>query len=63
MPSGRRITTNPHSINKAKLVAFAVVVLGSVALIPVIEQDFFPHVNSGQMEFHVRPPVGTRIES
>jgi CzcA family heavy metal efflux pump len=45
------------------LTAFAVVVLGSMALIPVIGRDFFPYVDSGQMEFHVRPPVGTRIET
>ncbi|MCU1313226.1 MAG: acriflavin resistance protein, partial [Acidobacteriaceae bacterium] len=45
------------------LVVFALVVLGSLALIPVIGQDFFPYVDSGQMEFHVRPPVGTRIET
>jgi CzcA family heavy metal efflux pump len=43
--------------------AFAVVVLGSMALIPVIGRDFFPYVDSGQMEFHVRPPAGTRIET
>src|ERR1700761_3558146 len=45
------------------LVAFAVVVVGSMALIPAIGRDFFPYVDSGQMEFHVRPPVGTRIET
>ncbi|WP_263354253.1 efflux RND transporter permease subunit [Acidicapsa acidisoli] len=45
------------------LVAFAVVVLGSLALVPLIGQDFFPYVDSGQMEFHVRPPAGTRIET
>ncbi|HZD49907.1 MAG TPA: efflux RND transporter permease subunit [Silvibacterium sp.] len=45
------------------LVIFAVVALGSLALIPVIGQDFFPYVDSGQMEFHVRPPTGTRIET
>src|ERR1700756_5205706 len=45
------------------LAAFAVVALGSLALIPVIGRDFFPYVDSGQMEFHVRPPVGTRIET
>jgi multidrug efflux pump subunit AcrB len=45
------------------LVVFAVVALGSLALIPVVGQDFFPYVDSGQMEFHVRPPVGTRIET
>jgi multidrug efflux pump subunit AcrB len=45
------------------LVAFAVVALGSLALIPVVGRDFFPYVDSGQMEFHVRPPAGTRIET
>jgi multidrug efflux pump subunit AcrB len=45
------------------LVAFALISLGSLALIPVIGRDFFPYVDSGQMEFHIRPPVGTRIET
>ena len=48
---------------KLMLAAFAVAVLGSFALIPVIGQDFFPYVDSGQMEIHVRPPAGTRIET
>jgi CzcA family heavy metal efflux pump len=47
----------------ATLVVFAVVSLGSLALIPVLGRDFFPYVDSGQMEFHIRPPVGTRIET
>jgi multidrug efflux pump subunit AcrB len=45
------------------LLAFAVLCLGSLSLIPVIGRDFFPYVDSGQMEFHVRPPAGTRIET
>jgi len=45
------------------LVLFAMVSLGSLALIPSLGRDFFPYVDSGQMEFHVRPPVGTRIET
>jgi CzcA family heavy metal efflux pump len=45
------------------LVAFAAVALGSLLLIPVIGRDFFPYVDSGQMQFHVRPPAGTRIET
>ena len=47
----------------APLAEFAAVSLGSLALIPIIGRDFFPYVDSGQMEFHVRPPVGTRIET
>ena len=45
------------------LLAFAVMCVGSLSLIPVIGRDFFPYVDSGQMEFHVRPPAGTRIET
>ena len=45
------------------LAAFAAVSLGSLALVPVIGRDFFPYVDSGQMQFHVRPPAGTRIET
>jgi multidrug efflux pump subunit AcrB len=45
------------------LTVFAAACLGSLALVPVIGRDFFPYVDSGQMEFHVRPPAGTRIET
>jgi CzcA family heavy metal efflux pump len=45
------------------LATFAVVALGSLVLIPAVGRDFFPYVDSGQMQFHVRPPAGTRIET
>src|SRR6201998_4430416 len=45
------------------LAAFAVLAFGSLTLIPVIGRDFFPYVDSGQMQFSVRPPAGTRIET
>jgi len=44
------------------LVAFAIVSLGSLSLVFVIGENFFPYVDSGQLQFHVRPPSGTRIE-
>jgi multidrug efflux pump subunit AcrB len=34
----------------------------SFAVIPLVGQDFFPRVDSGEFKFHVRAPVGTRIE-
>ena len=46
----------------AVLVAFGVLSLASLTLVFFIGEDFFPYVDSGQMQFHVRPPVGTRIE-
>jgi multidrug efflux pump subunit AcrB len=36
--------------------------LGSLSLVFVIGENFFPYVDSGQIQFHVRPPTGTRIE-
>ena len=46
----------------AVLIAFGVLSLASLTLVLFIGEDFFPYVDSGQMQFHVRPPVGTRIE-
>jgi multidrug efflux pump subunit AcrB len=38
------------------------VAASSFLLIPLIGQDFFPKVDSGQITLHVRAPTGTRIE-
>ena len=47
-------------------VAFLVCFLGacvvSLALIPLLGQDFFPSVDSGEFKLHLRVPTGTRIE-
>ena len=43
--------------------AFLVVVVASFALMPFLGADFFPAVDTGQMEIHVRPRIGTRIEN
>ncbi|MBV9507326.1 MAG: efflux RND transporter permease subunit, partial [Acidobacteriia bacterium] len=41
---------------------FALFVAGSLLLGLVVGRDFFPYVDSGQIQMHVRTPVGTRIE-
>ncbi len=41
---------------------FAGVSLASCGLAFVLGENFFPYVDSGEMQFHVRPPPGTRIE-
>jgi multidrug efflux pump subunit AcrB len=41
---------------------FLLVVLVSFALVPMLGRDFFPAVDAGQINLHVRAPVGTRIE-
>ena len=45
------------------VVGFLAVVLASFGLAPFLGSNFFPSVDSGQITLHVRPPVGTRIET
>ncbi|RSV44375.1 AcrB/AcrD/AcrF family protein [Sphingomonas sp. ABOLE] len=47
---------------KAFVPGFLLVVLASFALIPMLGQTFFPSIDAGQINLHVRAPVGTRIE-
>jgi multidrug efflux pump subunit AcrB len=42
--------------------AFLAVVLISFVLIPMLGRNFFPSIDSGQINMHVRAPVGTRLE-
>jgi CzcA family heavy metal efflux pump len=37
-------------------------VLVSMLLVPAIGEDFFPQVDGGQFQLHVRAPAGTRLE-
>jgi multidrug efflux pump subunit AcrB len=48
-----------RAITSGAFLAFA---LGSLALVTVVGQNFFPYVDAGQMRLHVRTPTGTRIE-
>lgn len=42
--------------------AFAVFVVASLSLLPLVGRDFFPTVDAGLIKLHVRGPPGTRIE-
>jgi multidrug efflux pump subunit AcrB len=44
------------------VIGFMAFVLASFLLTPLLGENFFPSVDSGQMTLHVRAPVGTRIE-
>jgi multidrug efflux pump subunit AcrB len=44
-------------------IAFLAVVIASFGLAPFLGANFFPSVDSGNITLHVRPPVGTRIET
>ena len=41
---------------------FAAASFGSLALIPFLGRDFFPSIKSGEIDMHMRAPVGTRLE-
>ncbi|HEY6868125.1 MAG TPA: efflux RND transporter permease subunit [Novosphingobium sp.] len=41
---------------------FVGLMLVSLALIPLLGRNFFPTVDAGQVNLHVRVPVGTRLE-
>jgi len=44
------------------LVAVALLIVGTLPLLLVVGEDFFPTVDAGLMKLHVRAPTGTRIE-
>jgi multidrug efflux pump subunit AcrB len=46
----------------ATIGAFAILIVGSICLFPLLGRDFFPQVDAGQMRLHVRAPPGTRLE-
>ena len=49
--------------NRRGVVAgFSLFALGSLGLIPLVGQDFFPSVDAGLIKLHVRGVPGTRIE-
>ena len=42
--------------------AYGIIVLSAIFLVPFIGQNFFPEVDAGQIRLHVYAPHGTRIE-
>jgi multidrug efflux pump subunit AcrB len=41
---------------------FLALAVASLGLIPFLGRDFFPGVKSGEIEMHMRAPIGTRLE-
>ncbi|HXQ26373.1 MAG TPA: efflux RND transporter permease subunit [Candidatus Acidoferrales bacterium] len=44
------------------VICFLAACVLSFALLPLVGQDFFPSVDSGEFKLHLRAPTGTRIE-
>jgi CzcA family heavy metal efflux pump len=47
---------------KAFVIVFLLLCVLSFALVPIVGQDFFPAVDSGEFKLHMRASTGTRIE-
>jgi multidrug efflux pump subunit AcrB len=58
----RLLTSLLHRRLIVPVVAVLVLVLGS-AMLMLVGRDFFPTIDGGQIQLHVRAPPGTRIES
>ena len=44
------------------VIGFLIVVAVSFVLVPMLGRNFFPSIDAGQINLHVRAPVGTRLE-
>ncbi|AKR43982.1 efflux RND transporter permease subunit [Methylophilus sp. TWE2] len=60
--SYKNILTMAVNHSRLFMAGFMGVVLLSFLLVPLLGQNFFPSVDSGQILMHARVPVGTRIE-
>jgi len=60
--SYKNILTMAVNHSRLFMAGFMGVVLLSFLLVPLLGQNFFPAVESGQILMHARVPVGTRIE-
>src|SRR6478672_6061823 len=47
---------------RAVLIGGGAFVVLSMALVPAVGEDFFPQVDGGHFQLHVRAPAGTRLE-
>jgi multidrug efflux pump subunit AcrB len=48
--------------HRAVLTTAGVFVVATALMVPRLGQDFFPQVDAGSFELHVRAPTGTRVE-
>lgn len=44
------------------IIIFAMILVGTILILPFVGRDFFPDVDAGQFRLHVKGPTGTRIE-
>ncbi|MET0657284.1 MAG: efflux RND transporter permease subunit [Steroidobacteraceae bacterium] len=59
----RDFLTRTMSQRRAFVTGFFIFVLGSFLLVPLLGRNFFPSVDAGQINMHVRAQPGTRVEA
>jgi multidrug efflux pump subunit AcrB len=47
---------------KRFIIGFVVFALASMGLLAFLGRDFFPSIKSGELDLHMRAPIGTRLE-
>ncbi|MBB2928033.1 efflux RND transporter permease subunit [Paraburkholderia silvatlantica] len=58
----RSVLTLALTHRRPFIVGFLTIVMLSFALVPFLGRNFFPNIDSGEIEIHVRAPIGTRVE-
>jgi multidrug efflux pump subunit AcrB len=58
-----RIVLTELVMQRKRFVAiFSLLAFGSLLLLTFVGRDFFPGIKSGEIDMHMRSPVGTRLE-
>ena len=60
--SYQRVLTGIVAIRGHFILGFLAAALASLLLIPSLGRDFFPSIRSGEIDMHMRAPIGTRLE-
>ena len=60
--SYQRVLTGIVAIRGRFILGFLAAALASLLLIPSLGRDFFPSIRSGEIDMHMRAPIGTRLE-
>lgn len=58
----RVLLENLLGIRKYFVALFMALTLSSFGLLYFVDEDFFPEIKSGELDMHMRAPLGTRIE-
>ncbi|WP_296650824.1 efflux RND transporter permease subunit [Paraburkholderia sp.] len=58
----RVVLTAAVARRRGFVIAFAAAALASLALIGQLGRDFFPGIKSGEIDMHMRAPIGMRLE-